>query len=182
MSMNNSTVIDLASIDDDDEYDFPPPSGLKKTSTAAATAPSAVHATGNISTSIPTQSRVIATKQNDSRPSSRHTVITPLNKTNACHTNTTNNFIQPPKKKAKPSKAYSLIWVCTHGKGRNRNWRKKDLQIMGTYSSMNEAELAKQKLMSQYECCGHGDILVGDTWDDEIDLVIREAPLFLESL
>jgi hypothetical protein len=33
--------------------------------------------------------------------------------------------------------------------------------------------------MSQQDCCGHGDILVGDSWDDEIDLVIRPTELFL---
>merc|ERR1712129_141731 len=88
---------------------------------------------------------------------------------------------EPPKKKArvKPSKAFCVIWVCTHGKGQSRNWRKKDLKIMGVYPSKTAAEEAKRDIMSQYECCGHGDILVGGCWDDEIDLVIREAPLHL---
>lgn len=84
---------------------------------------------------------------------------------------------QPPKKKSKPSKAFSLIWVCTHGKGRRSSWRKKDLKIVGIYPSKNAAEEAKRNIMSQHDCCGHGDILVGGTWEDEVDLVIREAPM-----
>eukprot|EP01083_Nonionella_stella_P234662 825860_1 len=81
---------------------------------------------------------------------------------------------QPPKKKMKPTKAYSLIWVGTNGKGRRKQWRKKDLQIVGIYPTKAAAEEAKRKVMSQHECCGNGDILVGGTWEDEIDLVIRE--------
>jgi hypothetical protein len=34
--------------------------------------------------------------------------------------------------------------------------------------------------MEQHECCGHGDIMVGWDEDDEIDLVIREAPTFMD--
>lgn len=34
--------------------------------------------------------------------------------------------------------------------------------------------------MSQHECCGHGDILVGGTWEDEIVPVIRDTPLYLD--
>jgi hypothetical protein len=33
--------------------------------------------------------------------------------------------------------------------------------------------------MEQHECCGHGDIVVGDSWEDEISLVVLPAPLFL---
>lgn len=45
--------------------------------------------------------------------------------------------------------------------------------MIGVYESKQAAENKKQELMSQYECCGHGDILVGWTWEDEIDLVVR---------
>ena len=76
-----------------------------------------------------------------------------------------------------PKKGFCLIWICTHGKGRRRTWRKQDLKIVGTFATKAGAEDAKQNLMRQYDCCGHGDILVGDTWDDEIDLVIRETEL-----
>lgn len=85
----------------------------------------------------------------------------------------------PPKKKVKPTKAYSLIWVCTHGKGRRSSWRQKDLKIVGVYSSKQAAEQAKEHVMTVNPAYGHGDICVGDTWEDEIDLVIREAPLHL---
>lgn len=91
----------------------------------------------------------------------------------------TSTTAKVPKKKAKPTKAFSLIWVCTHGKGRSRTWRQKDLKIVGIYPSKAAAEEAKRDVMSEHDCCGHGDILVGGCWDDEIDLVIREAPLHL---
>jgi hypothetical protein len=51
---------------------------------------------------------------------------------------------------------------------------------MGVYPSKAAAEEAKKQIMSRHECYGHGDICVGGTWEDEIDLVIREAPLHLE--
>jgi hypothetical protein len=88
-----------------------------------------------------------------------------------------NKVAKKPKKKQKP---FALIWVCTHGKGRSRNWRKKDLNIVGVYGSKSAAEAAKGRLMEQHECCGHGDIMVGWDEDDEIDLVIREAPTFMD--
>lgn len=52
------------------------------------------------------------------------------------------------------------------------------MKIMGIYPSKQAAEDAKRNVMDQNECCGHGDIVVGGTWEDEIDLVIREAPMF----
>ena len=97
-------------------------------------------------------------------------------------------FVSPApsmsSKKAKtkpspPTKVYSLIWVCSHGKGRSRSWTKKALKIMGVYGTKDAAEQAKCEIMNEYDCCGHGDILAGDTWADEIDLVIRESPLQL---
>ena len=91
----------------------------------------------------------------------------------------TTAIIKSVPKKVKPSKAFCLIWVCTHGKGRRSSWRKKDLQIVGVYASKDAAQKAKEEVMSRYDCCGHGDILVGGCWDDEIDLVIREAPMSL---
>lgn len=72
---------------------------------------------------------------------------------------------------------FCLIWICTHGKGgTRRTWRQKDLKIMGVYSTKADAEDAKRQLMQQHECYGHGDICVGGTWEDEIDLVVREGP------
>ncbi|KAL3926867.1 MAG: hypothetical protein SGBAC_013306 [Bacillariaceae sp.] len=91
----------------------------------------------------------------------------------------TNTAVSPtPRKKAKPSKSFAIIWVCTHGK-RGRGWNKKDLKLVGVYASKAAAEEAKRKLMSEHDCCGHGDICVGGTCWDEIDLVIRETPLFV---
>ena len=94
---------------------------------------------------------------------------------------------QPPPSKKKKTKLkkneqpHCLIWVCTHGKGHSRsNWRQKDLKIVGVYANKAAAEDARRNVMSQHTCCGHGDILVGGTWEDEIDLVIRPAPLFLD--
>mmetsp|Transcript_27988 Transcript_27988/g.39425 ORF Transcript_27988/g.39425 Transcript_27988/m.39425 type:complete len:144 (-) Transcript_27988:136-567(-) len=87
---------------------------------------------------------------------------------------------KPSKKATKKQKSFALIWVGTNGKGRSQKWRQKDLKIVGVYGSKALAEVAKRNVMSQYENCGHGDILVGGCWDDEVDLVIREAPMFLD--
>jgi hypothetical protein len=91
---------------------------------------------------------------------------------------------KPPAKKKKKKKSempHCLVWVCTHGKGQSRTWRQNDLKLVGVYSSKTAAEMAKAQVMSRHECCGHGDIIVGGSWNDEIDLVIREAPLFLDN-
>ena len=107
--------------------------------------------------------------------------------TKAASTNTTRcpaaatSASKPPKKKLKKSeRPHCIIWVCTHGKGRSRNWTNNSLKLMGVYPTKLAAEQAKQHTMSQRMCAGHGDIIVGDTCWDEIDLVIREAPLFLD--
>jgi len=47
------------------------------------------------------------------------------------------------------------------------------LKVIGVYASKQAAEDKKTQIMSQHTCCGHGDILVGDSWEDEIDLVVR---------
>jgi hypothetical protein len=85
------------------------------------------------------------------------------------------------KKPKKPSKGFALIWVAHNGRGnRSQTWRQKDLRVVGIYSTKASAEEAKERLMEQHEQAGYGDILVGGTWDDEIDLVVRDAPLFFE--
>ncbi|KAL3905149.1 MAG: hypothetical protein SGILL_009795 [Bacillariaceae sp.] len=147
-----SSAIDLTFSDDDS---LPPSSGLSRKqppSTSASTTLASKAITAPPATSV--------------RKS-----VTPASKIAAAR--------QPPKKKSKPTKAFTLIWVCTHGKGRRSSWRKKDLQIVGIYPSKAAAEEAKREVMSQHEQCGHGDILVGGCWDDEVDLVIRDAPLFM---
>jgi hypothetical protein len=152
---NMASVINLLASDDED--DLPSSSGLKYIpSTTAAARPAAS------TTSTPAVAGV--------RTVPALSMVTPANKTAA-----------PPKKKQKTaSKAFSLLWICTHGKGRSKTWRKKDLQVVGVYPSKAAAEEAKKQVMSRHLCCGHGDICVGDTWEDEIDLVLREAPLHLE--
>ena len=145
---------DASSSDDD----LPPPSGLRQSTGSAAN-------TSTIPVKSKTAPYIASTKEAPKQPASSSKIAATS---------------QPPKKKTNPTKAYSLIWICTHGKGRNsKAWRQKDLKIMGIYATKADAEEAKRKVMGQYECCGHGDILVGPTCWDEIDLVIREAPLHM---
>eukprot|EP00045_Choanoeca_perplexa_P005710 m.47985 g.47985 ORF g.47985 m.47985 type:complete len:136 (-) comp13258_c0_seq2:197-604(-) len=99
---------------------------------------------------------------------------------------TTAKRVAPTTKSTKPKKAkkkksdlpHCVIWVCTHGKGQSSTWRKKDLNLMGVYPTKAAAEVGRMQLIAQHEEGGHGDILVGPTWNDEINLVIREAPMF----
>ncbi len=161
----SSSAIDICSSDDDD--DIPVSSGFK----------------------ISTKSIATNNCNNQSSNGKRQLVDNTNHATHDNHQNAGLAFVSPTHagpvaKKAKtkattPNKVYSLIWVCTHGKGQSRSWTKKYLKIMGVYGTKNAAEQAKRQLMDQYECCGHGDILVGGCWDDEIDLVIRESPLHL---
>jgi hypothetical protein len=48
------------------------------------------------------------------------------------------------------------------------------------YPTKEKAQEAKEQVMSEHECYGRGYICVGGTWEDEIDLVIRETLLYLE--
>lgn len=169
-----SSIIDEPSSDDD----IPGPSGLKIVSGRKRPAPTPP-------TTAATTTATITNLNNNDTLGGVHsgTIVSPspaaaagiLNRT----TNVGNKKQARVATQTRPSKAYCLIWVCTHGKGRRSSWRKKDLKIMGVYPSKADAENAKRHTMSQYECCGHGDILVGGTWEDEIDLVIREAPMNL---
>ncbi len=68
-----------------------------------------------------------------------------------------------------------LIWVCHCGPNQSGKWTNNSLKIVGVYGSKAEAERKKDEVMGQYENCGHGDILVGGTCWDEIDLVVRPA-------
>lgn len=78
----------------------------------------------------------------------------------------------PPKKNQQP---HVLIWVCHCGPSQSGKWTGRNLKIVGVYKNKEEAEAKKTQVMNQYEQCGHGDILVGDTCWDEIDLVVRPA-------
>lgn len=100
----------------------------------------------------------------------------------AVHSHHTTSTAPPPKKKKmkRPSKGFALLWISTHGKGRRSSWRKKDLKMLGVYPTKEKAEAAKQQVMSEHDCYGHGDICVGGTWEDEIDLVVRDTTLYLD--
>lgn len=80
-------------------------------------------------------------------------------------------------KTAKKSTAHALLWICAAGKGHGRAWKKKSLKIVGVYADKAAADEKKRQVMEKHDelgqCCGHGDILVGPTWEDEIDLVVR---------
>jgi len=79
---------------------------------------------------------------------------------------------KPTKVKAS-SKPHALLWICAAGKGRGNTWKQKALKVVGVYSDKAAGEEKKREVMDQHDCCGHGDILVGRTWEDEIDLVVR---------
>jgi hypothetical protein len=66
------------------------------------------------------------------------------------------------------------LWICGAGKGQGRQWKQKALKIVGIYATKAAAEQKRQQvILANGGECGHGDICVGDTWEDEIDLVIR---------
>ncbi len=156
----------IVHLDDSSDDDIPAPSALNYRNEEDD------RTSANDSANSPTTSSVMITA---STP-----VLASTHSQKRTYTTTTTETIAStpqPKKKTKPTKAYCLIWVCTHGKGRRSNWRKKDLKIVDMYPSKSHAEEAKKEIMGEYECCGHGDILVGGCWDDEIDLVIRETPM-----
>ena len=68
----------------------------------------------------------------------------------------------------------AIIWGNAHGPGKwYGSWSQNNLKICGVYSTKAKAEEAKAEIMSGYENCGYGDILTGDSWEDEICLVIR---------
>ena len=83
----------------------------------------------------------------------------------------------PKPKKAKPTTACALLWIpqtCEGGVGS---------KVYGVYATRADAEEARRKLLEHHERLdqrgGRGDICVGDTWRDEIKLVLRPAPLCL---
>lgn len=78
-----------------------------------------------------------------------------------------------PTKVLKKDSPHALLWICSHGKGQGRHWKSSALKLIGVYATKEAAEKKKEEVMMQYDRCGHGDICVGGTWEDEIDLVIR---------
>lgn len=88
---------------------------------------------------------------------------------------------EKPKRNMIRVDPHCLIWVCTHGKPpRSRGWGADSLDIIGVYRSREAAMNAKRQIMSRNKCYGRGDICIGGDMRDEIDLVVRPAPLFLE--
>jgi hypothetical protein len=78
-----------------------------------------------------------------------------------------------PKARKKSEKPHVIIWICHHGHG-DRGWKMKNPKVIGVYGSKEEAEARKEQLIRQHGGeCGHGNICVGGTWEDEIDLLIR---------
>ena len=92
--------------------------------------------------------------------------------------------LQSVTKKAKKTlikdKPHVLIWICHNGLGQKRTWSGNSLKIVGVFASKEAAEQKKTEIMNNSECYGNGDICVGGTWEDEIDLVIKPTELFLE--
>jgi hypothetical protein len=75
-------------------------------------------------------------------------------------------------------KSYAVISVCTSGNdnagdARRNGWCRKELKIVGVYTSKQAAESAKIGAMELYKR-GHGDILAEGCSDEEIDMFIRE--------
>ena len=82
------------------------------------------------------------------------------------------------KRKLVRQKSYAVISVCTSGRNANgvacrNHWHRKELKIVGVYTSKQAAESAKRGVMELYKR-GHGDIIAEGGLDDEIDMFIRE--------
>jgi hypothetical protein len=118
-----------------------------------------------LSESVASQKSVLGPRKGPNNDIRQAQVVTKLNKVT--------------KAVPKNETAHVLLWICSHGKGQGRQWKAKSLKVIGVYANKAAAERKKQEIMSRYDCCGHGDIVVGDTWEDEIDLVIRPCEVDL---
>ena len=79
---------------------------------------------------------------------------------------------QPPASKpTKKNAPHALLWIATN------DWKASELKVLGVYPSKEAAEAKRDQVMAEHDalgqCYGHGDICVGDSCDDEIDLVVR---------
>lgn len=86
---------------------------------------------------------------------------------------TARSFSDDKPKARKSTVPHALLWICASGKGQSRSWKTSALKVIGVYASKEDAEAKKQRVMSVHQCGGNGDIIVGDNWEDEIDLVVR---------
>ena len=125
--------VDLTSDDDS----LPPPSGLTKSKI------------GNRIDAPPPTAAAAARKAQADKPAARPVT----GRKNPAATRSAPTAARPPAaKKAKPAKAYSLIWVCHWGKcggpgAQNKPWRKKDLKIVGIYATKAAAEQVIMHIM-----------------------------------
>jgi hypothetical protein len=80
------------------------------------------------------------------------------------------------KRKLVLHKSYAVISVLTRGNDGDacrNSWHRKEIKIVGVYTSKQAAESAKSGVMDLYKR-GHGEILAGGCLDDELDMFIRE--------
>ncbi len=133
-----------------------------------------ITSTRNIdSTSCNSNSTIIGSSTGNASTTRTHTSISSIGTNSASVSQSRSR----PKKKTKPTKAYCLIWVTPHGISPRRHWTKMQLKIVGVYASKADAEQEKRNLMNKYENGGYGDIDLDGTYDGEISLVVREAPM-----
>eukprot|EP01135_Chromosphaera_perkinsii_P012108 Nk52_evm46s2579 gene=Nk52_evmTU46s2579 len=81
-----------------------------------------------------------------------------------------------PKKLPVKETPHCVLWIPVVYKGRGTK-----VKVMGVYPTHAKAMEKKQEIMGQYDNCGKGDILVGPTIYDEIDLVVKPCELHLDN-
>ncbi|KAJ3233680.1 hypothetical protein HDU81_002065 [Chytriomyces hyalinus] len=89
--------------------------------------------------------------------------------------------VAKPKKvklKTNKEKPHVLLWIPHNGlkPSQKNNWP--SLKVIGVFFTKEAAEERRTQLMNQHETYGHGDICVGGTWNDEIDLVVKPCDMF----
>jgi hypothetical protein len=86
------------------------------------------------------------------------------------------------KRKLVLKKSYAVISVCTRGNDGDachNRWSRKEIEIVGVYTSKQAAESAKIGVMELYKR-GQGETLAGGSrLDDDIDIFIREDTHFM---
>jgi hypothetical protein len=81
------------------------------------------------------------------------------------------------KRKLLLLKSYAVILVCTRGNAKGNacgKWCRKELEIVGVYTSKEAAESGRRAVMELYCKRRQEDIAAKGCLDDEIDLIIRE--------
>ena len=75
---------------------------------------------------------------------------------------------------------YCLIWVCHFGPDSFGCWGQSHLKVQGIFSTESDAKEARDDIISAYRRGRYADIKIGDFYDDEIDLMILKAKMFLD--